>query len=91
MTSDTSDVRGPIPLTPASVQVNPLVCFTFVSCNLSAVNAWHMPCLRSEFNLCSEGSRTMPAQDTHGRFEAQVQLAMVSRTCAGATVRVSTF
>jgi len=51
--SDTLDIRGPILLTRASVQVRPVVSLMFALCNLSSCNAWHTPCLRSEFSLCS--------------------------------------
>jgi hypothetical protein len=52
--SDTFDIRGPIPLTSASLQVRPVVSLMFVLCNLAPVNAWHMACPRSKFSLCSE-------------------------------------
>ena len=54
MTSDTLDIRGPIPLTRAGFQVRPVVSLMFILCNLSPVNAWHTPCPRSEFSLCSD-------------------------------------
>src|ERR1039458_10601208 len=38
MTSDTLDIRGPIPLTRAGVQVSSVLSLMFVLCNLSPVN-----------------------------------------------------
>jgi hypothetical protein len=48
VTSDTSDIRSPIPLTAAGVQMRPVVSLMNVLCNLSLVNAWQTPCPRSK-------------------------------------------
>ena len=54
VTSDSLDVRGPIPLTRAGLHVRSVLSLTFVLCNFSPVGAWHTPCARSKFSSCSE-------------------------------------
>ena len=54
MTSDTSDIRGPISLTSADLYVRWVLSLMFVLCSLSSVSAWHTPCARSKFSLCSD-------------------------------------
>jgi hypothetical protein len=60
VTSDSLDVRGPIPLTRAGVQARPVLSLTFVLYNLSAVNIWHPPCARATFCFVFEVLRTPP-------------------------------
>ena len=60
MTSDTSDIPGPIPLTRAGLEVRPVVSLMFVLCYLAPVNAWHTPCPRSRVLLVFGVSRTLP-------------------------------
>lgn len=54
MTSDTLDVRSPIPLTRADLHVGLVLFLMFVLCNLSPVSVWHTPCARSKSYSCSE-------------------------------------
>jgi hypothetical protein len=54
VTSDTLDVRGPIPLTRAGLHVSSVLSLMFILCKLPPVNAWHTPCASSKFSLCSE-------------------------------------
>ena len=58
-TSDTSDIRGPIPLTRAYLQVKSLLSLMFVMCNLAPVNAWQVPCRRSKLSLCFGVSKSL--------------------------------
>jgi hypothetical protein len=91
VTSDTLDIRGPIPLTRAGLQVRPVVSFIFVFCNLAPVNAWHTACPRSEFSLCS-GFRGRYRDKTHGNLKGLGLVVMnFLGLCSGATLRVRTF
>ena len=54
MTSDTLDVRGPIPLTRAGFYVSSVLSLMFVLYNMPPVKVWYVPCPGSEFSLCSE-------------------------------------
>ena len=53
VTSDSLDVRGPIPLTCAALRVRSVLALIFVLYNLSPINAWHAPCARSKFSSYS--------------------------------------
>src|ERR1700687_2670465 len=66
MTSDTSDIRGPIPLTRAGLQVRPVVSLMFVLCNLSPFNAWHTPCPRGQSSPCVRILEDAAGHETHG-------------------------
>lgn len=57
MMSDTSDIRGPISLTRAGLQVKSVLSSTFVLCNLSPANVWHTPCARPKVLLVFGVSR----------------------------------
>jgi hypothetical protein len=60
MTSDTLDIRGPISLTRAGLQVRSVSSSTFVLCSLSPANVWHAPCARSKVLLVFGVSRLLP-------------------------------
>ena len=59
MTSDTLDVRSPIPLTRVDLPVSLVLSLTFVLYNLSPVNAWQGPCRRSKLSLCFGASKSL--------------------------------
>lgn len=69
-TSDSLDVRSPIPLTRADLQVRLVLPLTFILCNLSPVSAWHTPCARSKFYSCSE-FRGRYRERTHEQSEGR--------------------
>jgi hypothetical protein len=59
VTSDTSDIRGPIPLTRGCLQVKPVLSLMLVMCNLAPIYAWQVPCRRSKLSLCFGVSKSL--------------------------------
>jgi hypothetical protein len=59
VTSDTSDIRGPIPLTRGCLLVKPVLSLMLAMFNLAPVNAWQLPCRNSKLFLCFRVSKSL--------------------------------